>query len=105
MKASDNGSSRRERRHFSAGQKAAIVKAHLVDKVPVSDLCERHAITPAWEHGRAAASCPELERRQPVRQRRTQRSRGRAFVGGRSALVRVVAAKQTVSVPRTASFF
>lgn len=46
MKASDNGSSRRERRHFSAGQKAAIVKAHLVDKAPISDLCEKHAITP-----------------------------------------------------------
>jgi transposase len=46
MKSQDNGSSRRERRHFSAAQKAAIVKAHLVDKVPVSDLCERHEITP-----------------------------------------------------------
>ena len=44
--AQDSGSSRRERRHFSAAQKAAIVKAHLVDKVPVSDLCERHEITP-----------------------------------------------------------
>jgi transposase-like protein len=42
----DSGTSRRERRHFSASQKAAIVKAHLVDKVPVSDLCERHEITP-----------------------------------------------------------
>ncbi len=39
MKAQDNGSTRRERRHFSAAQKAAIVKAHLVDKVPISDLC------------------------------------------------------------------
>lgn len=46
MKDTDNGSTRRERRHFSAAQKAAIVKAHLVDKVPISDLCEKHAITP-----------------------------------------------------------
>jgi transposase-like protein len=46
MKATDNGSSRRERRHFSAAQKATIVKAHLLDKVPISDLCERHEITP-----------------------------------------------------------
>lgn len=46
MKTPDNGSSRRERRHFSAAQKAAVVKANLVDKVPISDLCERHAITP-----------------------------------------------------------
>jgi transposase-like protein len=46
MDSQDNGSSRRERRHFSAAQKAAIVKAHLVDKVLISDLCERHEITP-----------------------------------------------------------
>jgi transposase-like protein len=54
MKDADNGSTRpaansaerRERRHFSAAQKAAIIKAHLVDKVPISDLCEKHAITP-----------------------------------------------------------
>jgi transposase-like protein len=46
MKTHNNGSSRRERRHFSAAQKAAIVKAHLVDKAPISDLCEKHDIVP-----------------------------------------------------------
>ena len=50
MKASDNGSPRRERRHFSAAQKAAIVKRHLVDKVPVSDLCDEHQILPTQFH-------------------------------------------------------
>jgi transposase len=67
MKASDNDSARRERRHFSAAQKAAIVKAHLVDKVPISDLCEQHAITPTqfyqWQkqlfEGAAAAFEPK----------------------------------------------
>ena len=34
----------KQRRQFSAEQKVAIVKQHLVDKVPVSDLCERHQI-------------------------------------------------------------
>lgn len=55
MKASENGSSRpaassaerRERRHFSSAQKAAIVKRHLVDKIPVSDLCDEQGIQPA----------------------------------------------------------
>lgn len=52
MNASDNGlvgdgSSRRERRHFTAQQKVAIVKRHLVDKIPVSDLCDEHQILPA----------------------------------------------------------
>lgn len=41
-----NGSSRRERRHFSAEQKVQIVKQHLVDAVPVSDLCDQHEILP-----------------------------------------------------------
>jgi transposase len=63
MKTQDNGSSRPERRRFSAAQKAAIVKAHLVDREPVSDLCERHEITPTqfyqwqkqlFEHAAAA---------------------------------------------------
>ena len=46
MDAAQNGSNLRERRHFSPQQKVAIVKAHLVDGVPVSDLCDRHRIQP-----------------------------------------------------------
>ena len=34
----------KQRRHFTAEQKLAIVKRHLVDKVPVSDLCDEHQI-------------------------------------------------------------
>jgi transposase-like protein len=41
------GSNARERRHFSPQQKVAIVKEHLVDGVPISDLCDRHHIQPA----------------------------------------------------------
>ncbi len=36
--------SSKQRRHFSAQQKLAIVKRHFVDKVPVSDLCEEYQI-------------------------------------------------------------
>jgi len=51
MNASQNGPSgnglpRRERRHFTAQQKVAIVKRHLVDGVPVSDLCDEHQLLP-----------------------------------------------------------
>jgi len=42
-----NGSSSRERRHFTPQQKVAIVKAHLVDGVPISDLCDKHQLQPA----------------------------------------------------------
>lgn len=47
MDRAENGSNSRERRHFTPQQKVAIVKAHLVDAVPISDLCDRHHIQPA----------------------------------------------------------
>ena len=39
-------SDKKKRRVFSAEQKVAIVKRHLIDKVPVSDLCEEYRIQP-----------------------------------------------------------
>jgi transposase-like protein len=47
MDRTQNGSNSRERRHFSPQQKVALVKEHLVDGVPISDLCDRHHIQPA----------------------------------------------------------
>jgi transposase len=32
----------RQRRHFTPEQKVALLREHLLDKVPVSDLCEKH---------------------------------------------------------------
>ena len=37
---------RQQRRHFTAAEKAAIVREHLLDKVPVSDLCDKHGLHP-----------------------------------------------------------
>lgn len=34
------------RRRFTAQQKVAILKEHLVDKVPVSQVCDKHGINP-----------------------------------------------------------
>ncbi len=42
---------KKQRRRFSAADKVAIVKAHLVDKVPVSDLCDKHEILPTQFYG------------------------------------------------------
>ena len=36
----------RSRRRFTATEKAAIVRRHLVDKVPVSDLCDELGLQP-----------------------------------------------------------
>ena len=46
MKDVQNGSNSRERRHFTPQQKVAIVKRHLVDGVPISDLCDEHHLLP-----------------------------------------------------------
>jgi transposase len=42
-----------QRRRFGTDQKAAIMKRYLVDKAPLSDLCDEYGITPnqvyAWQ--------------------------------------------------------
>lgn len=37
----------KQRRHFTGAEKVAILRRHLVDKVPVSQLCEEHHLQPA----------------------------------------------------------
>jgi transposase-like protein len=39
--------SKRSRRHFTTEQKVALLKRHLVDKVPVSDLCNEEELQPS----------------------------------------------------------
>lgn len=34
------------RRHFSPEDKIKILRLHLLEKVPISELCQRHQITP-----------------------------------------------------------
>lgn len=38
---------KRSRRNFTAEQKADILRRHLVDKVPISDLCDEHHLQPS----------------------------------------------------------
>ncbi|MCB9727155.1 MAG: transposase [Deltaproteobacteria bacterium] len=42
---------KRDRRSYSVDQKAAILRRHLVDKVPVSDLCDEYKIQPSVFYG------------------------------------------------------
>src|SRR3974390_2048980 len=37
---------RKERKHYTGEEKVAILRRHLLDKVPVSDLCEAHGLQP-----------------------------------------------------------
>jgi transposase len=41
----------KQRRHFAGTEKVAILKRHLVDKVPVSDLCDELDIYPNQLYG------------------------------------------------------
>jgi len=34
------------RRRFAAQEKVAILRQHLIEKVPVSDVCDRHGLNP-----------------------------------------------------------
>lgn len=38
--------SKRKRRYFSPEEKVMILKKHLVEKIPVSDICDTHRIQP-----------------------------------------------------------
>jgi transposase len=56
-------SKRKRRANFTGAQKTAIVREHLLEGTPISDLCERHGIQPGqfytwqkqlFEHGAKA---------------------------------------------------
>ena len=62
----------RQRRHFSPEQKVALLREHFLDKVPVSDICEKHGIAVTnfycwqklfFENGSAAFTCNDKRRK------------------------------------------
>ena len=64
---------KRERKHYTAEEKVAILRRHLLDKVAVSDLCEELALQPTvfyrwqkefFENGASAFQTPERPHRQ-----------------------------------------
>ena len=68
--------SKRSRRHFTTEQKVAILKRHMVDKVPVSDLCNEHGSSPACSTtGSARPSRTWQPRSRPRPRRGAQQAR------------------------------
>ena len=64
---------KKERKHYAAEEKVAVLKRHLLDKVPVSDLCEEPSLKPTvfhrwqkefFENGAAAFQSQERPHRQ-----------------------------------------
>ena len=64
---------RKERKHFTPEEKVAILRRHLVDRAPVSELCEELGLRPTvfyrwqkelFENGAAAFQSQERPQRQ-----------------------------------------
>jgi len=68
----------REGKRLTAEEKAVVLRRHLVDKVPVSELCEEYGIQPTvfyrWQKSRWKAgfegAAASLERQSPKKDRR-----------------------------------
>jgi len=56
-----------KRKFFTPEQKVAIVRRHLIEKVPVSDLCDEHKIQPTqyynWQKQLFENAAPAFERK------------------------------------------
>src|SRR5216684_9119909 len=64
---------KKQRKHYMPEEKVAILRRHLVEGVPISDLCEELGLQPTvfyrwqeefFENGAAAFQTPERPRRQ-----------------------------------------
>ncbi len=73
--------STKKRRHFSPEQKVRILRRHLLDKAPISDICDEYGMKPTvlyrwqrelFEHGAAA-----FERNNGRKEKRYERTIGR----------------------------
>jgi transposase len=73
--------SRRSRRHYSAEEKVAILRLHLLEGMPVSDVCEQHGIHPTlfyrwqkdlFENAAAALSRKGGKRDESLKDRRIE---------------------------------
>ncbi len=58
---------RKARKNYTAQEKIAILRQHLVEKVPVSDLCQRHQLQPTlfyrWQQELFENGAAALERK------------------------------------------
>jgi len=65
-----------ERRTFSASEKVAILRRHLLDKVPVSDLCDENGLNPTlfyrWQRELFENGSAVFERRPDGRERKLE---------------------------------
>lgn len=74
------------RRQFSSEEKVKILREHLIDKVPISQVCEKHQIQPTlfynwqktfFENGTAAFERPPSRPRVSFEQRKIEQLEGK----------------------------
>ena len=67
---------RRERNHYTAEEKVAILRRHLLDKVPISDLCEEKGLQPTvfyrWQKELFENGASAFRTKEPDRSRRSR---------------------------------
>ena len=68
---------KRKRNNYSAKEKISILKRHLVDKVPVSDLCDKHNLSPTvfyrWQKQLFENGATALETKSKAKNTRQER--------------------------------
>lgn len=66
----------KKRRAFSGEEKVSILRRHLVDKIPVSDLCDEYGLNPTvfyrWQKEFFENGAAAFERRSDGRERKLQ---------------------------------
>jgi transposase-like protein len=81
-----------KRKHFTPEQKVAIVRRHLLEKVPVSDLCDQYEIQATqyynWQKQLFENAAPAFERKKNnANQRRQQDAESRKIAHLEAKLV------------------
>ena len=66
----------KKRKRFGAEEKAKVLRRHLLDKVPVSELCEEYGIQPTvfyrWQKQLFEGAAALFERQTPRKDRRSE---------------------------------
>ncbi len=90
-----------KRRNFTADEKAKIIRRHLIDKIPVSDLCEECGIQPTvyyrWQKALFENAAEALNAKGGRGKRRKQK------LSSRLARTRAEKSQKWREIPRTAS--
>jgi transposase-like protein len=69
-----------QRRRFSAQEKVAILREHFIDKVPVSQVCDKHSLNPTafyrWQKEFFENGAAAFESRQAGNDAKAKRRQG-----------------------------